>query len=354
MSKAFQRTVGTFLFFFFFFFFYQTRKGTRKKMNSLLLNALALLMLFSVGSGQSPVVVFVHGLYGWGPDEVGGILRYWNKEYLEEFTSRGIQVKEASVGPISSNWDRACELYAQIKGVRTDYGKHHSSKFGHDRFGTDYSGKGLYPEWSAINKVHFIGHSLGGNTIRYLEALLQKGDADEQEETGNSTSELFQGVGNWISSISAISSPLDGSPTVSAMDTETQTDILQEVLVFLSSFTEGTAIQDLYDFDLDHWNLGRNIGESFSDYLGRIKSSPLLADANTDVAFKEDIEELFARTDQTYPGTYYFGYATHQTFRSYRCEWFPSPRCGYVEKPRGEMWFVLAPSALLLGGLGHS
>lgn len=47
---------------------------------------------------------------------------------------RGYEVYTATVGPIVSNWDRACELYAYIKGGRVDYGKIHSEKYGHSRY----------------------------------------------------------------------------------------------------------------------------------------------------------------------------------------------------------------------------
>ena len=58
---------------------------------------------------------------------------------------RGHTVHYASVGPVSSNYDRACELYAQIKGTRVDYGQVHSQRYGHARYGKDYTGRGLYP-----------------------------------------------------------------------------------------------------------------------------------------------------------------------------------------------------------------
>ncbi len=36
--------------------------------------------------------------------------------------TKGYETYAASVGPLSSAWDRACELYAQLVGARTDYG----------------------------------------------------------------------------------------------------------------------------------------------------------------------------------------------------------------------------------------
>ena len=68
--------------------------------------------------GNTFPAILIHGLFGHGPDELEG-LPYWTAALsvpapLPRFT--------ASVGPISSNHDRACELAAQIKGTRVDYG----------------------------------------------------------------------------------------------------------------------------------------------------------------------------------------------------------------------------------------
>ena len=78
-------------------------------------------------------------------------------------------------------WDRACELYACIKGGWVGYGEAHSAKFGHDRYGRTYPG--LYHEWGQVDrqtakvrKIHIIGHSLGGLTGRTLIQLLESGD----------------------------------------------------------------------------------------------------------------------------------------------------------------------------------
>ena len=48
---------------------------------------------------------------------------------------KGIEAYAPAVGPLSSAWDRACELYAQLMGTRVDYGEAHSKMHGHNRYG---------------------------------------------------------------------------------------------------------------------------------------------------------------------------------------------------------------------------
>ena len=62
--------------------------------------------------------VFVHGYFGWGNyDSLSKILTYFGlmsgriNDYLNDL---GYDTYTASCGPYSSNWDRACEIYAQL------------------------------------------------------------------------------------------------------------------------------------------------------------------------------------------------------------------------------------------------
>ena len=87
--------------------------------------------------------VYVHGLFGWGEDEgIDDTLPYWGSascSLMDELNKSRYESYAASVGPMSSNWDRVCELYAQITGTRVDYGKAHSEKFYPNRNGITYT-----------------------------------------------------------------------------------------------------------------------------------------------------------------------------------------------------------------------
>ena len=120
---------------------------------------------------KSHHIILIHGLFGWGKKELGG-LPYWG--YAGEVDHQRFRVHEASCGPVSSFHDRACEVAAQIKGAQIDYGASHSEDEGHSQFSDDYTGKAFIPDWSENNPVIIIGHSAGGHTALRLQRLLPK------------------------------------------------------------------------------------------------------------------------------------------------------------------------------------
>ena len=122
---------------------------------------------------KSPIVL-IHGFFGWGNEELGDY-KYWGgkKDIQRMLESHGYKVINVSVGPISSNWDRAIEVYYQLKGGQADYGLSHSEKYGLIQKPHDKKYEGLYREWGSDNPVHLIGHSMGGQTARMLQHLLE-------------------------------------------------------------------------------------------------------------------------------------------------------------------------------------
>ena len=67
----------------------------------------------------------------WVGESEMGEYNYWggNKDYIDLMRKSGNTVFELSVGPVSSNWDRAIEAYYQLKGGQVDYGMSHSKKY---------------------------------------------------------------------------------------------------------------------------------------------------------------------------------------------------------------------------------
>ncbi|MED5316560.1 MAG: lipase, partial [Candidatus Neomarinimicrobiota bacterium] len=164
------------------------------------------------GKNDYPIVL-IHGFLGWGPDEMGGY-KYWGgKDDIADLLRQdGHTVFEVSVGPVSSNWDRAVEAYTQLKGGQVDYGKAHSEKFGLIQKPEGKTFDGLYPEWDENHPVHIIGHSMGGQTARMLQYLLANQIYEDQESTILEKSPLFGQVNlKWIHSITTIATPHNGT-----------------------------------------------------------------------------------------------------------------------------------------------
>ena len=212
-------------------------------------------------------IVLVHGFLGWGPEEMVGY-KYWGgfwdiEEYLEE---RGFTVITVSVGPVSSNWERAVEIYYQLKGGQVDYGKNHADKFSVIQKPVGKIFTGLYPDWNSEHPVHLLGHSMGGQTVRMLDYLLENAFFVDSLNAQYEESELLgQSLSSRIKSITTISSPHNGT---------TYFDIRMKTIPFFQNFIGLAAVigSDFYDFDLQHWDLEQKEGESWQDYYNRMEN----------------------------------------------------------------------------------
>jgi len=152
---------------------------------------------------NSRTMIFVHGIFGWGPEELP--VSYWGDargQYDQRFDKH-----EVKCGPVSSFHDRACELFAQIYGgdfiydpqrARTapDSGPKRACVPKSERPGTQDR---IKPNWSAQNPVILVAHSAGAHTCLKLQQLLAKN---------------YWGVGtnaDWIEAIICIAGVLNGS-----------------------------------------------------------------------------------------------------------------------------------------------
>ena len=168
--------------------------------------------------------VFVHGLMGWGQyDAHYKLMPYWGMfggELLGKLEDKGYDCYAASVSGTASAWDRACELYAQLTGTVVDYGKAHSEKCGHERFGKDFTDKALIEKWDSENKINILGHSFGGATMRVFASLMAKGDEAETASTSaDEISLLFTGgKADWIYSLTSLAAPHNGTTSYGLED----------------------------------------------------------------------------------------------------------------------------------------
>ena len=254
-------------------------------------------------------MVFVHGFLGWGPEELLGY-KYWGgtaldiERYLKE---QGFTVYIASVGPISSNHDRACELFYQIKGGRVDYGEAHSKQYKHRQFGKNHKGK--YSQWDREHPIHLVGHSMGGQTCRVLVELLA------QDYFGMGTDD------SWVKSVTTISTPHNGT-TLATLVNKLSGGFAEE---FVSGFL-GLAGSNwkVYNFDMDHWDIFPKPDESMHDFLKRIDD---LLGESEDLSMHDLLPLGAKKLNQrvrTASNVYYFSYATEETYvlnPETGCEW---------------------------------
>ena len=180
---------------------------------------------FSSGKAQKDDVplrsdtayIFVHGLSGWGSYDKGyKRMPYWGMfggDLMPYLRRQGFACYAASVSPEGSAWDRACELYAQLAGTVTDYGKAHSLRCGHRRFGPVFTGQPLIPDWESGKKLVLLGHSFGGATIRLFSQILAKGDETEQiaAETDDVSPFFLGGQGERLRALVTLAAPTNGT-----------------------------------------------------------------------------------------------------------------------------------------------
>jgi len=170
--------------------------------------------------------VFCHGLNGCGQyDKKYSKKPYWGRktgDVVAGLRNQGYSAFAASVSPQGSTWDRACELYAQIAGTRTDYGAAHSKEYRHERFGRDFSGQALIPAWNENTRLALIGHSFGGATIRLLAELLANGSEEERAATSaDELSPLFSGgMAQRVRAIVTLAAPSNGTTAYELINDE--------------------------------------------------------------------------------------------------------------------------------------
>lgn len=293
--------------------------------------------------------VLVHGLGGFGNDR-NLPASYWGagacdlEQYLEE---KGYDVIAPSVGPYSSAWDRACELYAQLTGTTVDYGKAHSEAHGHERFGRQYTTP-LVPRWGeSINggqtvKINLIGHSFGGATVRLLTSLLANGDEAERA-AGGDVSDLFKGgKEDWVFSVTALCAPHNGSQLTCIVDdlgglagVDDVTDVfISFAVTFMGAVNKNV---DVFDVMLDQFG----IDSLTPDKNGMKEAMKKLAAAGNDHSIYDLSPDGAAELNKkavTVPGVYYISYS------------YSTTKDGFIGKtPISETLPILYPTAFAMG-----
>ena len=297
-------------------------------MKKLFVSFALLMAMFGTGSTAQAAnnypVILVHGFAGFGRSEMLGY-RYWGgltdlQEYLK---SQGHPTYTASVGPFSSNWDRAVELYYEIKGGCVDYGANHSAKYGHKRYVATKCYPGFYPQWDASHPIHLISHSMGGQTARMLVQILE--NPTHSEDNTVNESPLFQGGHyGWVKSVTTIATPNNGTTLANVVTNLAPfaQQLIAEVAT-LANIVDPDGV--VYDFGLDQWGLVRQPGESFTSYQSRVLSSPMFTNPNLVDISSYDLSPDGAAAEnawvKTAPDVYYFSWATKATYQGFWPYW---------------------------------
>ena len=288
-------------------------------------------------------IILVHGFGGWGRDDIANFY-YWGglQDLQTALRKEGYSVFTASMGPFSSNWDRACELYAFLVGGKVDYGEYHAEKHGHERFGQAYVG--VYPEMSEDRKIHLIGHSMGGQVARLLAHFLRHGDEGERNLSGDSCSPLFAGLGQYVASITTLSTPHNG--TTLAYDVELIDSLIDTTRSAVSGVIENSLFPD-FDLRAEHWGITREISESIESYFARLRDHPIWTAQISDFSIWDASPAGAAELNKLAPADpeiFYFSYANEETTKT--------RFMGFV-LPEVTMFALLVPMSIYMGSYNN-
>lgn len=213
---------------------------------------------------RSYPTVFIHGLGGWGEEdgmETKLRYRYWGfssgeRDLLAHLKNEGYEVFNPSLGPFTSAWDRACELWAYLFGGKVDFGKYHSETYGHLRYGRTYPGvlKDLGRP-GPHEMINLIGHSFGGPTAILFVDLLWNGSEKERACTPeDQLSPLFVGGKAFINCLITLSGANNGT-TFADFFGEKGIKALAGVIYTANALAAPTPLMRLLDFHTDQWGI---------------------------------------------------------------------------------------------------
>jgi len=265
---------------------------------------------------DKPVNILVPGMLGYGENVglnravpyFGGLT---GLDFGRALEKQGYETYQADVGPASSAWDRSCELYAQLTGARVDYGKAHSEKYGHARYGRTYA-KPLFEGWGPKRPLNLIGHSFGANTARMLALLLDEGDAAERKATPKGElSPLFAGgmIGR-VHSIITFAGPHNGTTAAGCIADDYDEQYYLWYAELLNRMGSNSLVNGVIDMQLDHFGM--------STFPGGLSLRPNKQAARAflnslDHSFYDcsiDGAAAFNRIDRIRPSVYYFSYSS--------------------------------------------
>lgn len=268
--------------------------------------------------------VLVHGFLGWGDEDLlSKVVPYYGAftgNVTKMAKNLGFECYSPSLGPFNGAWDRACELWAQLVGGTVDYGKVHSEKHNHKRYGRTY--KALIPDWGKldaegkIKKINLIGHSSGGPTIRMFVFLLVKGSQEERLGTPeNELSELFKGGHkNWVHSITTLAASHNGISFAELLG-EKGRETLIKLIGYAGAVVGKTPIMKIYDFRLEQFEITQQYKGKFGLKINREGINRLANNKIDNIVYELTLEgsKELTKDFTAFDNIYYFSYAGCRT-----------------------------------------
>lgn len=220
--------------------------------------------------------VMVHGFGGYGAqDGQDKKAHYWGigPLYLKpHFEQLGVEFYNPSLGPFNSTWDRACILWAYLFGGTVDFGKVHSAKYHHDRYGETFE-HGVLEDLGKTEKhkkINLFGHSFGGPTVIEIAQLFSYGSEEERQGTDpDGLSPLFAGGhGNLIHTVTTLSGVNNGTTMASALGKKGMTAATWAVLM-VNNILGDSKTQKHWNFHTQHFGIG-----TYPDKITKENSHP--------------------------------------------------------------------------------
>jgi len=291
-------------------------------------------------------IVFVHGLGGWGEGALlDDVLPHWGMmagSTRKQLNCLGFEAYAASLGPVSSTWDRACELYAQLADTRVDYGRAHAEKYGHSRYGETYE-KPLVKGWSAQRPVALLGHSFGGAAIRLFAQLCEQGSPAERAARQENLSPLFTGeLKGRVFAVVTLAAPHNGS-------TATEDYLVEEGAMGATLPAQMMAVaragmivppvDRVYPFHLAHF--GFRADEFYRNPVSAWRVTGAFLEQKDGAAYDLTVDGAKAlnKTIRCQKGIYYFSYAGQAT----------EPDAAGNQVPGKAVWSFFADTSAKMG-----
>lgn len=268
-------------------------------------------------------VVLIHGFMGWGEnDKITKVYDYWGKGLVKHLESEGYEVHAPSLGPFAGVWDRSCELWAYLFGGTVDYGKVHSEKYHHRRYGRTYEHGAIEDlgKTDAHKKINILGHSFGGPTIKMFTELMCNGWEAEREGTNEETlSPLFKGGhGDMIHTVTTLTGVNNG--TTLANIVEPKFNPIAKAVLASTQLMQNTPAEKILDFGNQHYGLGEYPENIHNFSLNPLKKTvdgiETYADNHVDNITYEMTIELCQKMNELQgvsPHIYYFAQRTCAT-----------------------------------------